>query len=332
MTSDNEALSLDDAATALVTLESEDSQDEQPEETLETDVNEPDLEEDHEEVETDEDDLEDEDEGEDEELETEEEDDEQADSEAAILTDYEKPVQMPDGTIATVQDLMNGQMAHSEFTRKSQEIAEEKKQYQVKQQALEVQTNTLSTVLNQLLPAEPPLAMLDPNKEEYDPARYQLVIAQRKEMFDLLNKTDGMIRQKQEEQQTTAQQQAQETHQAALNELAQRKPELLQPQKWAEYQTQMAESVSAYNIPVELLSNIQHPGIFQLIEDAAAFNKAKAVKPSKKKGKRPPVVRSSKQVNNKNNSAKAKRTAMNRLNQTGNMNDGVAALMALEKE
>ena len=332
MTSDNEALSLDDAATALVTLENEDSQDEQPEETLETDVNEPDLDEDHEDVETDEDDLEDEEEGDDEELETEEEDDEQADSDAPALTDYEKPVQLPDGTISTVQDLLNGQMAHSEFTRKSQEIAEEKKQYQVRQEALEVQTNTLSVVLNQLLPAEPPLAMLDPNSENYDPAKYQLVNAQRKEFFELLNKTDGMIREKQTEQQTSAQKQAQETHQAALNELAQRKPELLQPQKWAEYQTQMAESVSKYNIPAELLSNIQHPGIFQMIEDAAAFNKAKSVKPSKKKGKRPPVVRSSKQVSSKNNSAKLQRTAMNRLNQTGNLNDGVAALMALQKE
>jgi hypothetical protein len=332
MTSDNEALSLDDAATALVTLENEDSQDEQPEETLETDVNEPDLDEDHEEVETDEDELEDEDEGEDEELETEKEDDEQDDSETQALTDYEKPVLLPDGTTATVQDLLNGQMAHSEFTRKSQEIAEERKQYQEKQQTLEVQTNTLSVVLNKLLPPEPPLTMLDINSENYDPAKYQLVNAQRKELFDLLNETDGMIREKQTEQESTAQQQVQEAHQAALNELARQKPELVQPQKWEEYKTQMVETVGDYGIPAELLSSIQHPGVFQIIEDAAAFKKAKSVKPSKKKGKRPPVVRSAKQVSNKNNSAKVKRTAMNRLNQTGHLNDGVAALMALEKE
>lgn len=331
MTLDNEeAMSIDEAVTALSEDNSEDSQDEQPNEELEQDADESEIDEDQEEAVSDADDLED-DQDENDDQDQDEQDEEQADSVPA-LDDYTTAVKMPDGTTGTVQDLLNGQMAHSDYTRKTQEFSEEKKKFATRSDALQNQTQVLSHVLNQLLPPEPTIDMLDENSPEFDPTRAMLMEKKREHFMKMLKSTDEMIQSSKSEAGNEVSQASQQRHQEALNSLAEQRPELLQPEKWADYKSGLVEAVNEYGLPPELLSTVEHAGVFQILEDAMAFRKAKKAVPSKKTEKLPQVVRSSKQKSSKSKTRNASSAAFNRLNQTGSSNDAVAYLMSIKQD
>lgn len=321
MEDDNEALSFDEGVAAYADSMDESSETEQPEALEdEYEAETGDLQNDDEE-ETESDDQEQPDEDEDE------------DQGPASIDDYQQVVQLKDGTTKTVQELINGSMAHSDYTRRVQEHSREKQEFQQfhsQVQQRESQANEAlelaAQAIQQLLPEEPSLELMQEDFYTYS--------VQKKAYDDAVRNYQNVIHQTQQQQQNAQaeqQRKMQEVSQEMFNDAVARNPELRDRQKFQEYTNWLAGGVSNWGANPAAIATIGVDGL-KIVEKAIKWDESqKRLKtPAKQKTKRPPVQRGSNRSSRNSSQAKTKRSAFNRLSQTGAMTDAVAALIASE--
>lgn len=270
-----------------------------------------------------------------------EEEPEDEDSELPdVIDDYQISVKLKDGTTASIQDLINGNERQSDYTRKSQDLAQQRTAFEqeaqrVKQfeEQVHQQQQFVTQTLQSFLPPVPDETLLDPNSPKYDPLAFQSQQYEYGKKVQSMQEAEQLYHQDQQRRQGEAQQEAQKKQEALYSNLYERKPELREPQKLQEYETSLRTGMIEAGYSAEDMSGINDPRMLQYIEDAHAFRalKAKSKQPAKKQ-KRPPVTRGRKRSSPSQQSAKQKRVAMDRLSKTGNLNDGVSALMALDED
>lgn len=327
MDTNEETLSLEEAASTYASTVSDESQEDHTEETTETEGLEPveDIQED---------DVEDEEGEQDEDQDSQEEDAEEDDS-YEPTDDYQIEVKLPDGTTASIQDLINGNEGRADITRKQQAIAEQNKviaerqeKFQEQEQFLAERNEMLAQYLHSNLPPMPAPELVHTDIVSY---------TEQKALYDQkvgeFRQFEQQFQQSMQEKQAEEQRLAGQKMEALYADLYKRKPELRDQAKFQAYEQEMVKGIEVFGADAQTLSRINEPWQLRILEAALAYNKIQAnTKKPAKKGKRPPVIRGSKSKPANAGKVKAQRVAINRLSKSANLNDGVAALMALEKE
>jgi uncharacterized protein YlzI (FlbEa/FlbD family) len=103
-------------------------------------------------------------------------------------------VTLPDGTKAKVADLIQGNLRHQDYTRKTQELATVRKTVEADAQRIEGITQAFIDHLTSLVPAAPDtaLALRDPNGYVRAKAQHEAALAQVKTLIELGEKARGV--------------------------------------------------------------------------------------------------------------------------------------------
>lgn len=333
-----EAMSVEQAASAFVKANEEGADQGQP------DPEEDDIEvaEAEDEELSDEDDDESEGEPEDEEGQPEDEDEDEPETEKGRFVAANGRVKLPDGTVATVDDLIKGNLKDRDYRQKTMSLAEEKREFEAQSSAVKAEKQQVQEqleytqrLLESITPQPPSPSLLDGNSPDYDPIGY----TEQKAIYDNFMAHNQYLQQQvQATQQQTQQQRQQEVAKkqdqewAALLESA---PELKEQAKLNAFSQDIKSAGEAYGFsPQEIAEALPLDHRMALaLRDAAKWRKLQSNKPrtaEKLKG-RPPVQRSGKRLSSGAQKAQRASEAVNRLKESGSVEDATRAYLASKK-
>lgn len=330
--SDDAPLSLTDAATAYANVTTEEEPKGQPE-TEETEVEAPadedaDLSEDSEETEE----GDPEDEGQ-----ADEESDEEPESDLGRFVASNGKVKLPDGTVSTVADLIQGNLRDRDYRQKTMEAAEVRKTFEAKSSALTQQEQEIAkqrefniSLLKSIIPPPPDPAML-----QTDPMGYMTQKASHDQWVNHLQTLTAEQQRAEQARQAKAVETTSQKAQEEWGKLVERVPDLKDAAKADAFAKDAIKfGASAYGFTEQELM-AQLPGDHRLslvMRDAIRWQKFQANKGkvAKKVEGRPSVQKGGTRLDPTRTKARDSRAAMERLNQTGSLKDGIAALLATE--
>lgn len=325
-TADDAALSLDDGADAIENLfgdpEADLSEDDQA-------VNEADEESDAEgdEPEAEDDDEADAEEGDDQQ---EEQDGPSEYASGRFAADNAK-VTLDDGTVITVADLKRNNLFQRDYTRKTQELAEDRKNFQQVQQqvdqyalAIAQQRDFLAQAAQQFMPQPPDKAM-----REYDPLGYQAAKEDYDERVRVLSQIQAQQHHQQQWVEHERQRQDAELRQQEAARLFEAMPELKDQKVYRKFWDEAVETVADYGFSAEELDQMLDHRFYKAVRDLAKYRKAKASQPKVKQDlqNRPKLIKGGKRMDPKAKTSREAQAKSERLRRTGRFEDGVAALM-----
>lgn len=96
-------------------------------------------------------------------------------------------VKRPDGSQVTVAELLKSEFRQSDYTRKSQELSNDRKAFDAESQRFEGITQAFIDYLSGMIPAEPnaSLALTDPGKYTAQKAQYDAAVAQVQKLIEI---------------------------------------------------------------------------------------------------------------------------------------------------
>jgi len=246
-------------------------------------------------------------------------------------------VKLPDGSEATIDELIKGNLRDKDYRQKTMAHAEQERSFKARvqqhmqsEQQVAADRNFMVQLLQAFLPQRP-----DPSMYMHDPIGFgeqDLAYRTRKEQLDYFVAT---------QQQSAQQHQAQEGQR--LKEIRDREwqtalevmPELSDPNRLNSFAGEVMKHASEYGFQPDEIQNhlgLDHRQIL-VLRDAIKWRNLQASK-SKVNARvegRPPVMRSGTRQSPETQSARDVKVAMDRLKQSGSLRDGVAALLASEK-
>lgn len=248
----------------------------------------------------------------------------------------EAKVKLPDGSEATVDELIKGNLRDRDYRQKTQAVAAEKQAIQAKASEIQALEKTLAEdrdwtiqLVQSLLPQRP-----DPAMYTHDPIGFgeqDLAYRTRKEQLDyLLHQAQQTKERTAAEQQETEKETRAKEWQATLEAM----PELKDSKRLQSFVSDIQTFVPQWGYGPQEIAQIgtDHRAVV-VLKKAIAWEKLQANKPkvaAKVEG-RPPVQRGGTRPTPEAARAKDSRAAMDRLKSSGSLRDGVAALLALEK-
>lgn len=244
-------------------------------------------------------------------------------------------VRLEDGTVITVGDLARNNLYQRDYTRKTSELAEERRQLEgYKQkfgehaQALKAQRDFLLSVAPKLLPQPPDRSMM-----ETDPMGYMQAKADYDERMTVISQ---LTQAQQAELQRANEEQAQSFNEMRRQEaerLFSAAPELKNPQTyqqfWSDAVTTMAER---YGFSEQEINEATDHRFYLAMRDLVKFHKAMARAPKVKEQiqQKPKLISGGKRMDPKVKISREAGERAQRLRQTGSFEAGVAALMDLD--
>lgn len=254
--------------------------------------------------------------------------------------DDDLKIRLKDGTETTVaqlrSDLEEGGMRLQDYRRKTEEVANERRQLEGREQQLSQfeqqsvqEREFLIEVMQQFMPQEP-----HPSEIANDPIGYGERKAwfdhRRDQMANILNQQEAARQRANADRDTRLKEHRAQEWTRTLEKL----PELKDEKHLQSFVNDIREHGTAYGYTPEELSGIgmDHRQI-PVLRDAIAWRKLQASKPkvSQKVQGKPAVQRGSARQSPQLDKARSVKAAMDRLNSSGSLRDGVAALMALEE-
>lgn len=248
----------------------------------------------------------------------------------------EAKVKLPDGSEATVDDLIKGNLRDRDYRQKTQALASERQSFHAKaseiqqfEQQLAGDRDFMVQLMQSIMPQKPDYSMVsvDPIGYAEQKAQYEA----RKEQLDYLVGTQQQLsqRKQQEQAQAVTEIRAREW-QATLDHL----PELKDSTRLNSFVGEIQKVAAEYGYSPQEIQNVglDHRQV-RVLADAIKWRNLQASK-SKVAAKvegRPPVQRGGTRPTPEVARAKDARAAMDRLKSSGKLIDGVAALLALEK-
>jgi hypothetical protein len=259
---------------------------------------------------------------------------------AVAAKDFAPPeakVKLPNGGETTVAELIQGNLRDRDYRQKTMEAAELRRSVEAKaseiqqiEQQLSGDREFMVQLLQSVMPQKP-----DPSMYSIDPIGY----GEQKAMYDARKEQlDYLLQQSQHTQQRTqAQQQAavQEAKQREWQKTLEVMPELRDQKRLMSFSAEIQRHASEYGYTPQEIANVglDHRQVV-VLRDAIAWRKLQQQK-SKVAAKvegRPPVQRGGNRPTPEGARSRDARVAMDRLNKSGSIRDGVAALLALEKK
>ncbi len=272
----------------------------------------------------------DEDETEAEDVEDDADEDDEPEMDGPLQFSEDLEVQLEDGSVVSLGELQKGNLRQADYTRKTQEVANVKRELEQKdQQITGVAQNLIQhgKVLEQLfaqtMPQRPTAQMA-----QEDPFGYQQAQALFFEHQERLQAAQQFVQQaaQQEEQRKSLEQQ--EKLQKAANELLSWNPDLADINKRRAFGEKLAASTAAYGFTLEDLNQITDVRVIKALADAAKYQELQKSKPKavKKAQKAPPVTKPQQRQSEKGQMQRSKREQMKRLRKTGSLHDAAALL------
>ncbi|PSH64664.1 hypothetical protein CU103_12335 [Phyllobacterium sophorae] len=225
--------------------------------------------------------------------------DESQDDEEEHFAGNDSKVTLPDGSVTTVGELVRGNLREKDYTRKTQEIAANRKELETRHAALAQQEQVLDLALEITLasiPEEPSNQLLMTNPMAY--WQHKAIFDQRMQEVAGLIQTKQQMSEAQEAQQTQAFSQWAEVERDRAVELM---PELRNKEVVQRFNNDIIGAVSKYGFNEEDVAGIFDHRFLLLARDVIEYQKIMANKPKavqKMKGK-PPLSPTSKGSTNK---------------------------------
>jgi hypothetical protein len=279
---------------------------------------------------------------EDEEGQPEDEDEDEPESEKGRFVAANGRVKLPDGSVATVDDLIKGNLRDRDYRQKTMTLAEEARVYkeqsskvQASMQELEQQREYVTSLMQSIIPQPPSTSLLDSNSPDYDPIGY----TEQKAIHDNFLAHNQYLHQQSE----AVWQQAEAEKKAAIGKkqnaeweaLLDAAPELRDQAKLASFSKVIQSTGSKYGFsPQEIAETLPNDHRMALVlRDAAKWRKLQESKPkaTEKMQGRPPIQRSGKRLSSGAQKARRSTDAFSRLKETGSVEDAAAAFIASQK-
>lgn len=256
--------------------------------------------------------------------------------EAPLYVADDAKVKLADGTEVTIAELKNGNLRDKDYRQKTMAAAERERvfsareqQFQQLEQQMAGDREFMVHLIQSIMPQKP-----DPSMFSMDPMGYgeqKAFYDARKEQLDYLL---GQMQVANQRQQAAAQENYAKTRSREWEATLEKMPELRDSQRLQSFVAEVQRFGGEYGYTPQELAMIGDDHRHAVVlRDAIAFRKLQANK-SKVNAKvegRPPVQRSGIRPTPDMQKARDVKASMDRLNKSGSLRDGVAALLALEK-
>lgn len=261
---------------------------------------------------------------------------EDPEDDAEPIADDRRKVKLDDGTVITVGELKRGNLREADYTRKTQAHAAEVEAFEAHREQISQFEQQLAAardlnirILESRMPQRPSLDLLSSDplgyihaKEAYDSqlAEYQQLQAE--------------ASQYREQQARNAALERQERLAREMHMLHSKAPEFADASKRDAIAREMMPIAAEFGFSQQEVGNIDDHRLLLALRELARLKKASsgALKTiAKKVEARPPVQTGAKRASPGAQQARAADAAMNRLKQTGSLQDGVKAYLATRK-
>lgn len=270
----------------------------------------------------------------DEEGQAEDQDEEEPESDQGRFVASNGKVRLPDGTVSTVNDLIQGNLRDKDYRQKTMEAAEVRKAAEAKVSAatqletqLLEQREQVATLLRSIIPTAP-----DSNLAASDPYAYNVQKAQHEEWMRYIQDFDQQnltAKQAKDEERNRARQ---EKGNAELAALVEKIPTLRDEKKFSAFVKDVADHGTQYGFSMDELRDAigYDHRMAMAIRDAIQWRKLQASKANvtKKVENRPPIQKGGKRLNPAESRARSTNEAITRLKATGSVEDAARAYLA----
>lgn len=255
-------------------------------------------------------------------------------SEQGRFVGMDAKVRLDDGRVVTVAELRSGHLMHADYTRKTQELAEQRRSHEARQseyeqqsQALASQRELVALLAQQFIPPDPDPAMI-----QSDPLGYMQAKEARDRVFSQLQQLAQGQMQEQERQGQSFTQAAQEHMAREAESLMQAMPELRDPNKRAKWSAELSETMKVYGIGPEDIAGAKDHRLFRMATDAMRYQrivKNREQSAKKAQGKPPAVIEPGRRQSSQANAARDRQQLRDRVRQTGSVDDAAKAFGSL---
>lgn len=240
---------------------------------------------------------------------------EEDDSEAATAVEM---IELPDGTKVEREEIVKGYLRQSDYTRKTSEVAEQRKRLEAETTRINGITEAFIDQLSRMIPPAPDqaLAYRDPNAYTRAKAAHDAAVAQVQEIVQIGEQAKSA-------HQGVQQAELQQIIAEENRKLVERFPQAANPKGRQEFFGQVAETAQSLGFSMEELQSATDHRLFTLAHYASLGMKAEQAKgKAREKAAKAPAV-TNKPSNPKRQAAARNREAMKRLEKTGSIRDAL---------
>ena len=236
-----------------------------------------------------------------------------------VMAAADAVVTLADGETATVKDLIAGNMRQDDYTRKTQELSNQRSALEAEAQKLQGITQAFVDHLSSMVPPEPDaqLAYTDPTKYTQAKAQYDAAVAQVQKLVELGSQPKEVTN-------TLSREDQQRLLREEDSKLVQRFPEVGTKEGRAKFFNDVASTAGEFGFSTDELRQVTDHRLFTLAHWAKKGMEAdKAAKSARAKAKAaaPATPRKPGQPAKQ---ANRNAEAMRRLSRTGSLNDALA--------
>lgn len=246
---------------------------------------------------------------------------------------YNAKVKLEDGSTVSVRDLIDGQLRQGDYTRKTQEVAEQRKAVEAEVQRVSQLTQQLDEQFARvgwwLEQTQPKMPQVDAAE---DPAAF-LQYQQQKAQWDQANQYWQGEYQKRRQQVEGHQQQQFETYRKAEDEaFLNIVPALRDPAKRQAFMTEAEKVAAMYKVESAELKGVIDHRQWLMLRDLVAYHRMKAKAPQVKANleQRPKMLKGRKRANPNLTKQRTQQAQTERLKREGTVDAGVAALLNMD--
>ena len=202
-------------------------------------------------------------------------------SEAGRFVADDAKVRLPDGSVMTVADLKSGSLRQADYTRKTQEIAANRKELETRQAEIAQKSQTFEQTLNFAIQVAQASLPQEPSRDLLvaDPIAY---LQQKAEYDERLGQLQHLAGAKQQHEQAQSAEQARAFQNYVAGErqrLAEAMPELKDAAKLHAFNGELAKGIEAYGFSSQDLNSVYDHRLVLMAKDALAYQKLMANKP-----------------------------------------------------
>ena len=247
---------------------------------------------------------------------------------------------LADGRVTTIAELKQGNLLQSDYSRKTVALAEERKlveqtkaQFQAVEHALAQERETVALIVQAYLPRPPDPAMLNPNSGNFDVVGYMAEKEAYERNTQQIQQMISQHQQMQQRQATEAEQARRQARDQEAERLFEAMPEIAKPEAYQRFWSEAVQYAAKRGYSAEELDEVDDHRTYTILRDAMAYDRLKSrVKDAKSKvNGKPPMLQGSTRRSPDVVRHQDANSALARLNKSGSLKDGVAALLAREK-
>lgn len=264
---------------------------------------------------------------------TDEDEDEPEELKGGRIAPMSAKVRMPDGTLVTVQDLADAGLRQSDYTRKTQSLADERKQFDSEKQRVDQTLQQLhehheriNWWLDQTKPVRPQTSYAE------DPIAH----GEYREQMDRWNEAVQYWKAEREKLVASTQEQRQQDFakylQSETEALFAAIPALRDKDKRDAFTKEAARVVADYGISEQEIASLTDHRMILVLRDALKYRRlqAKAPKVKAEMAGKPKLMTGSKRPNSKQIGSRDKQARTERLRTEGTLDAGIRSLMDLD--